>query len=65
MTVNISSKGGVDTGLQEPGGGICAGAADLENSSPFHANGSLEEAVCFAKCGCVPASVTTQIMSTK
>ena len=40
MTINISSKGGVDTGPQEPGGGICAGAADLENSSPFHANGS-------------------------
>lgn len=38
-------------------GGICAGAADLENSSPFHANGSLEEAVCFAQCGRVPASV--------
>ena len=44
MTVNISSKAGVDTGPQEPGGGICAGAADLVNSSPFHANGSLEEA---------------------
>ena len=65
MTVNISSKAGVDTGPQEPGGGICAGAADLVNSSPFHANGSLEEAACFAKYGRVPASVMTGIMSTK
>lgn len=43
--------------------GSFPGAAELGSSSLFPQDCSLEEAVCFAKCGRVPVSVMTGIIS--